>query len=196
MKPATTEMSNRSLPAAARHESTPTIAALFLQLAPSVHRYVAVRVRSDLSAADDIMQQLWLEVRGAELSQISDPEPWLRGVARNLVRRYWRSRGREATPRPMTDPKVAAEVAGLLDRQQIPPELLERSDVREQVLLALTLLSAVDQELVIRAHFRAQSQTAIAAELGLTPRAVEGRLYRARSALRELLAHMDPDEAS
>ncbi|MFN0135380.1 MAG: RNA polymerase sigma factor [Phycisphaerae bacterium] len=173
--------------------------AVFQAAARGLYRYVVVRLDHDHAAADDLMQQLWLEISrdaGSGISAAGDAEAWMRGVARNLVRRYWRTLTRPGRGRPMADAAIAAELAEVLDREELPSEFLQRSETREQILLALTLLPADDQDLLIRTHFRGERQDDIARELNITVRAVEGRLYRARRAMRDLLSHLDPNEAS
>ena len=174
-----------------------TLSEQFQQVAPTLFRYTAVRLVGDESAADDLMQQLWLEAsRDIRASQADDSEAWLRGVARNLIRRWWREQARPGRERPTADPRLATQLAEVLDQRELPAAELEREEVRTQLLLALTMLPADDQELLIRAHFRGESHEQIARERNMTTRAVEGRLYRARAAMRELLTHLDPNEAS
>ncbi|MDX2200434.1 MAG: sigma-70 family RNA polymerase sigma factor [Phycisphaerae bacterium] len=172
-----------------------TLLAEFQRLAGALHRFVAVRVRDDRAAADDLMQQLWLEAdRGVGRMRIEDHEAWLRGIARNVLRRYWRENARAARTRPLADAALAAELAAAIDEREIAPQLLEQEEVRDQVRLALTLLAADEQDLIIRAHFRAQTHEQIAGELRISARAVEGRLYRARRMLKERLAHLNVHE--
>ena len=52
---------------------------------------------------------------------------------------------------------------------------------------ALDKLSARDRALFYRKYYYLQSTARIAAEPGLTPRAVEGRLYRIRKGLQNKL---------
>lgn len=167
------------------------LAERFAAVSRGLYRYTVVRLGGDAALADDIMQQVWLEIsRNDGGCGVDDWESWLRGVARNLIRQHWRRLQRRAAVLPMADPAVAAELSRLLDREELPDAMLERRDVRDQLLLALTELGADDQELVIRYHFHGQSHQEIAQALQMTPRAVEGRLYRARRGLRDRLAHL------
>ena len=61
----------------------------------------------------------------------------------------------------------------------------------DQLLLAITELTSEEQELIVGHYFHGRSHDELAAECGLSPRAIEGRLYRARRALREKLWHLD-----
>lgn len=57
----------------------------------------------------------------------------------------------------------------------------------EALRLALERLSRGDRLLFYRKYYYLQSTAQIASELGMTPRSVEGRLYRLKKALREML---------
>ena len=55
----------------------------------------------------------------------------------------------------------------------------------------MTDLSSAEQELIVAHYFQEESQANLAARLGISVRAVEGRLYRARRALREKLRNLE-----
>ena len=156
----------------------------------SIYRYIVVRV-GDAHLADDLMQQLWLHARNSEASVPQDElEFWLRGIAKNLVRTHWRRQARRPTSLPLADPGLAGELAGRLASEELPAESLERKEVRDQLLLAITALASEDQELIVEHYFHDRSHAELAAEHGLSLRGVEGRLYRARQDLREKLKNV------
>jgi RNA polymerase sigma-70 factor (ECF subfamily) len=151
-----------------------------------------VRLGGDRALADDVMQQVWIAAsQSCTRDEVQDWEAWLRGIARNLCRQHWRRSACRPPGVPLADPAVAAQVAELLDRAPLPQELLARREVQDQILLALTLLPAADQALIIRHHFRGESQARIAEDTQTTVRAIEGRLYRARRALRSCLTQLE-----
>ena len=153
----------------------------------SIYRYIAVRV-GDAHLADDLMQQLWLQARASGAGvPAHELEFWLRGIAKNLVRTHWRRQARRPASLPLANPVLAGGLAERLANEELPPETLERKEVRDQLLLAITELDSADQELVVGHYFHERSHAELAAEHGLSPRGVEGRLYRARQALREKL---------
>jgi RNA polymerase sigma-70 factor (ECF subfamily) len=156
----------------------------------SIYRYVVVRV-GDAHLADDLMQQLWLQARTSSAGVPShELEFWLRGVAKNLVRTHWRRQARRPANLPLADPQLAGELAERIAREELPPTTLEHREVRDQLLLAITELDSPDQELIVGHYFHDRSHAELAAEHGLTVRGVEGRLYRARQALREKLTNL------
>lgn len=66
-------------------------------------------------------------------------------------------------------------------------EAAERSSTKEAVASAVNGLGQPDQEIFVRRYYWGESHKQIAQALGLTERAVEGKLYRGRSKLKELL---------
>ena len=68
-----------------------------------------------------------------------------------------------------------------------PEELVLRQERRERLKNALAALRDSDRRLFYRKYYYLQSTAQIAAELGLSQRAVEGRLYRVRARLQKLL---------
>lgn len=68
-----------------------------------------------------------------------------------------------------------------------PEEQLLRRERQAALRQALARLSAQEEQIFYRKYYYLQPTAQIAAELGLTERAVEGRLYRIRARLREML---------
>lgn len=161
----------------------------------ALYRYIAVRV-GDAHLADDFMQQLWIQTRrGATHVPPDQLEYWMRVVARNLIRSYWRQQVRRPTHIPVHDPRLSAQLAERLVSQEIPGDTLERTEVQQQLLLAITQLGSDEQDLIVAFYFDGESQADIARRLDVSERAVEGRLYRVRLALREKLAGTDGDDS-
>lgn len=155
------------------------------------HRFFAVRLGNDPHTADDLMQQLWLAAnRNGRHVPAAECEFWLRGVARNLLATHWRRHARPVVA-PVADPALAAELADSLDAAPLPSALVEKREIRDQLLLALTELSAAEHELIVAHYWGNVGFAEIGRRLGLSVRAVEGRMYRARTALRERLRALE-----
>ncbi len=183
------------------------IGAVFDACAGALYRYFAVRLGGDRHAADDLMQQLWLQAQrlapagtpegdGSVSASAATPreilEYRLRRIATNLVRTHWRRAGRRPAHVPLPEPALAAELASRLVTEELPETLLSRSEVHAQLLLALTELPADQQELLVEYYFHGRSHADLARQYATSDRAVEGRLYRARNALREKLQDLEP----
>jgi RNA polymerase sigma-70 factor (ECF subfamily) len=80
------------------------------------------------------------------------------------------------------------------NRAALPPhpessmeQLLEQSERREELRLALATLPELDRYLIYQRYFKFASTEELAAKTGLTRHAVDTRLWRARKSLRETL---------
>lgn len=151
-----------------------------------LYRFILVRVGFDESVAEDVLQQTAeAALRLDESSEIESIEGWLRGVARNQVRRYWRDvsrRGGESL-----DSEAGRRVLAMLDAGCPREALLERETLMT-MLTAISALSADEQHLLYAVYRHGRSQAEIAEEMGCTPKGVEMKLYRMRARLREALA--------
>lgn len=102
---------------------------------------------------------------------------WLTAIARNTALNHAR------TPRD-----TAGEIAeDTPSPEPTPEEVILRRERQAQVNKALGQLSDRDRALFYRKYYYLQSTAQIAAELGMTERAVEGKLYRLKKRLREQL---------
>ena len=72
----------------------------------------------------------------------------------------------------------------MASKERSPEEEVLRKEKIERLHKAIAKLSKKEKQLVYRKYFYLQSAEQIAAELGLTERAVEGRLYRIKKRLR------------
>jgi RNA polymerase sigma-70 factor (ECF subfamily) len=163
--------------------------------AQGLWRFLLVRVGRDENLAEELMQELCLQAARTytKAGEAKHIDAWLFGVARNVLRRHWRTITRRRRNLPEVRADVGVELANLFDAEPLPSAYIERREVREQVLLAVSSLATEDQNLILLHYFDGRSQADIASDLGVSPRAVEGRLYRARVALRERLRHLEDE---
>lgn len=102
---------------------------------------------------------------------------WLTAVTRNAALNWARSRS--GSTDELTGDLVSPELT--------PEEALLRRERLEELRRELNALSYRDRTLLYRKYYYMQSTEQIARELGLTPRGVEGRLYRLKKTLRKRL---------
>ncbi len=146
----------------------------------------------DAPLADDVMQQVWVAALRTGKSVPEDEiEFWLRGVARNILAAHRRRLANRPKQLPLADRARASELAKALESSPLPPELVDQKETKDQLLLALTQLPSDAQELIAGRYFRGWTVERLAGTLGLSLRAAEGRLYRARQALKQALAHLE-----
>jgi len=163
--------------------------AAFDAAAGGLYRFVCVRVGGDGHLTDDLMQQLWLEASGSESRprDVAELEPWLFGIARNLVRNHWRRVGSRPAHLPLPDPEVARELAEKLTTGPLTEEDQDRGDLMHQLALAITELPAGQQALFVGHYCEGKTFEQLAEQADTSVRSVEGRLYRIRRRLRERL---------
>lgn len=132
--------------------------------------------------AQDALVEAWLgreRLRG-ELADASAAGPWLRGIARNLWRARQRQRRREA-PREPGAALELADTGGSIATSGHDQERLER--LRAELARLPEAL-----RVVLYMHYLEETGVReVAGLLGVTPKAVESRLYQARRELRRRL---------
>ena len=145
-----------------------------------MYGYVSRNCGGDRTLAEDVTQETWLRaVREWRRKGLPDqPIAWLTTVARNVLVSYFRRK------RPASlDAVAAGEVLAALDEGRAA----ESSARTAVVCHALARLPAAEVQLLEAFHFEDRRMSQIAETLGLSERAVEGRLRRARQKLRREL---------
>lgn len=145
---------------------------------PGIFRHLLAETRGDHDLASEALQQTYLRI--ARHARPVDAAPmfasWLRVVTRTALhdcrrrrRTFWDLlRNRDAAP---PEPSDAADDSALVTALDA----------------ALAQLSASDRALLEQKYFAGRDVRTLAAQLDLSPKAVESRLTRARAALRRLL---------
>jgi len=154
----------------------------------ALYRYILVRVGFDEGLAEDVLQQTAeaaLRTDERVLAGIESVEAWLRGVARNHVRRHWRDASRRNGE--SLESVAGTDVLAFID-EGCPRRALEGREATGALLRAIAELSGEEQVLLFAFYRHGRSQAEIADELGCTSKGVEMRLYRMRARLREALA--------
>jgi RNA polymerase sigma-70 factor (ECF subfamily) len=148
----------------------------------SLYAYVARRCGSDRGLAEDVTQETWLRaVRAWRNGDAPDrPLAWLKTVARNLILNYYR----RAPMVSMESLSPDWESRYLTDAQSGEAQR-EASDALNW---GLARLRPAQAELLETFYLDGRSVRDIAKEKGLSEKAVEGRLSRARKKLRKKMA--------
>lgn len=156
----------------------------------------------DWRAAEELAQDTFAEAWLGRARFRGDPDDagavgaWLRGIAFHLHAAVRRRAGRG--PRLVGDETLAAQGGGVATAQEAPEVLGEREERerRRRLLVAAFGRLSAPHQTVLRMHYLEETGTrAVAALLGITPKAVEMRLYQARKALRAQLEHVAPEDA-
>jgi len=141
-------------------------------------RYIIAPILTDEREREECLNDVCMLVW--EKHEQYDPEKggfkgWISAITRNTALN--RARKNSAHDHEELDPTVPDTKAG-------PEEQLLRRERIEQLRSALSQLGHEEKNIFYRKYYYLQSTRQIAAELGLSERAVEGRLYRIKNKLR------------
>lgn len=154
--------------------------ALLLHYGPLM-RYIIAPILQNPQDREDCLSEVSMRV-WEKIGQFDGKKgsfhAWLTAITRNTALNHARRASgssaeelSESTPSP--DPT--------------PEETLLKKERQEALKTALSRLSYKDRLLFYRKYYYRQSTAQIAAELGMTERAVEGKLYRVKKQLRKSL---------
>ena len=148
-----------------------------------LYRYVSRNCGGDRTLAEDVTQETWLRAvrEWRKKGPPDQPIAWLTTVARNILVSYFRRK----KPAPL-DSVSAGEVLAALENGRAT----DSSEITAVVCHALTRIPAAEAQILEAFHFEDRRMSQIAQTLGLSERAVEGRLRRARQRLRRELESM------
>jgi RNA polymerase sigma-70 factor (ECF subfamily) len=142
-------------------------------------------------AVDEVMQEVSLAAvrQRSPLSDRSKLAPWLYRLAVTQSLLYRRKQGRR---RKLTENYARHSRANAEDRHQSDPlGWLLAKERREQIRTALAQLPQRDAEILLLKYTEDWSYQQLADHLGITQSAVQSRLHRARSRLRDQLAALE-----
>lgn len=155
------------------------ILAVYRDTIDRLYRYVSRNCGGDRTLAEDVTQETWLRAvrEWRKKGPPGEPMAWLTTVARNLLVSYFRRH------RPAQLDVSAADLLAALDDGRAK----ESTQLSAVVCHALTRIPSAQAQLLEAFHFEDRRMSQIAETLGLSERAVEGRLRRARQSLRREL---------
>lgn len=153
---------------------------LYREQASPLYRAVSLRVGGDRSLAEDVVQETFLRavVDWRRQGIPARPAAWLHTVAMNLLRNHSRR------PLPVE----------LLPDEAPAPHREDRGNdfALESLGAGLARLPPAQAQLLTERHVDGKTLAQMASDHGVTERAIEGRLHRARNALRALVAPTNP----
>ncbi len=161
------------------------ITAIYRDTVAALYGFVSRRCGGERQLAEDITQETWLravrEWRRTGLPAV--PLAWLTTVARNLLLNQLRTR----VPLPI-DAVPPQQILDALERDAVGDSTV----IAVAVTDALTRLPPDEAQLLEAFHFERLRVSRLAEVMGITERAVEGRLRRARERLRRELEPILP----
>jgi RNA polymerase sigma-70 factor (ECF subfamily) len=163
-------------------ESVSDMVATYRDTIQPLYEFVSRRAGSSRQLAEDITQETYLRavVQWQNRRTPDKPLAWLQTVARNLLlNHYRRKRPKSLDALQFKDVLETAPVGG--------------PDAAAVVYWGLARVGRRPRRLLEAFYIEGKPVRKIAAELGVSERAVEGRLRRARQALKNVLKPMIAD---
>lgn len=155
--------------------------AVFMASRPMLLRFIRARL-GDAHEAEDLLQDLWLKLKGLETGPIADPGAYLFRMADNLVVDRCRSRRRRSHREEVWTDVQAGPVREADQAPSAERTLIARERLR---LVQQALAELPERTATAFRMFRIEGvpQKKIAAEFGITVSAVEKHLQKAYRAV-------------
>ena len=154
--------------------------ALLLHYGPLM-RYIIAPILQNPQDREDCLSEVSMRV-WEKIGQFDGEKgsfhAWLTAITRNTALNHAR-RASGSSAEELSESTPSPELS--------PEEALLKKERQEALKTALSRLSYKDRLLFYRKYYDRQSTAQIAAELGMTERAVEGKLYRVKKQLRKSL---------
>lgn len=154
--------------------------ALLLHYGPLM-RYIIAPILQNPQDREDCLSEVSMRV-WEKIGQFDGDKgsfhAWLTAITRNTALNHAR-RASGSSAEELSESTPSPELS--------PEEALLKKERQEALKTALSRLSYKDRLLFYRKYYYRQSTAQIAAELGMTERAVEGKLYRVKKQLRKSL---------
>ena len=157
------------------------IDALLLHYGPLMRYIIAPILKNPQDQEDcllEVTMRVWERIEQFKQERGSW-SAWLTAVTRNTALNYARNISRHNNVEEISENMPSSELT--------PEEVMIRQERQAAVNHALHQLSPRDRMLFYRKYYYLQSTAQIASELGMTERAVEGKLYRLKKRLRKML---------
>ena len=154
--------------------------ALLLHYGPLM-RYIIAPILQNPQDREDCLSEVSMRV-WEKIGQFDGEKgsfrAWLTAITRNTALNHAR-KASGSSAEELSESTPSPELS--------PEETLLKKERQEALKTALNRLSYKDRLLFYRKYYYRQSTAQIAAELGMTERAVEGKLYRLKKQLRKSL---------
>lgn len=159
----------------ARSASETEVRRIYRETLDDLYAVVSRRCDGDRDLAEDVVQETWLRaVKAWRADGVPErPMAWLTTVASRILSNHFRRRAADR----IDDGENAIPAADPSDEH----DALERRSLVERAIARLPVLQT---RLIEAFHFDRRPVAEIASSLGVSERAIEGRLRRARQNLR------------
>src|SRR5262249_45785709 len=178
---------------AARAGDKEAIARFYDAHVDGLYTFIYYRVGRDTSLAEDVVQETFaiaMSRRAEYDASRGSVAPWLTVLSRNVIRDHLKAHRRSdelATAWDRIDATLAQTFAAMAERP-LPGEVLERTETRDLVHMAVANLPEQYRTALTRKYVDGESLETLAGELGISIDATKSLLARARRAFRDTFA--------
>jgi RNA polymerase sigma-70 factor (ECF subfamily) len=164
---------------------------LYSRFGQNVLKFVLKRNGGDLEAAEEILQDTFVAAFKSfhTFRHKSSYFTWLCKIALNKLADYYREQVHATSKIVVPSLK---QLNSLLDPSLSLEEKLSLDELRQSVNACLDLLPPEHRRLLHLKYYQQLSGKELCVKLQLTPRQLEGRLYRARHALAKVVSSLYP----
>ena len=154
----------------------PDVETIWLEFHPRLRQFVISRI-SDESAADDILQNVFLKIH-AHIERLKDParvEGWIYRITRNAIIDHYRTR------------KIEAEIPQHISISDKMPEKIDCKTGYTSIKAIIETLSHPYAEALFLTEFEGLTQKELAQKLNIGVSGAKSRVQRARRMLKAKL---------
>lgn len=170
----------------------PTFVILYKKFTFPLMKFLVKRMGGDQDATEEVFSQTIIAAwQGFHTFQHKSKFfTWLCRIALNKMADYYRQQVHE---RSVLVAPTLETLANLRDRDLLPDEKLVLVELRASVRECLELLPAEKRQLLYLRFWKDLSIKKIAELTGSSERAIEGKIYRAKLALKNILSARHPE---
>lgn len=167
------------------------ISSLYSQLGRRILKVVLKRNGGDLVAAEEVLQNTFVAILKSfhTFHHKSSYFTWACKIALNKLSDYYRD---QVNSRSGVVVPLFTQLNQILDPATSPEEQLAIRELRDHLNNCLNLLPAEYRQLLQFKYYQQLSSSEICLRLDLSPRSLEGKLYRARHKLAAVVARLYP----
>jgi RNA polymerase sigma-70 factor, ECF subfamily len=171
--------------------SRQTITGLYKQLSRPILRFILKRNGGDLEAAQQVVQDTFVAALTSfhTFHKKSTYFTWLCKIALNKMADYYRD---QVNRKSKFFVPTARQFDQLLSPELAPDEELAIAELQIALTRCLNLLPPEYRRLLHLKYYEQLSSREISLQLNLSPRKLEGRLYRARKSLATVVSRLYP----
>ena len=164
---------------------------IYKKLALPLTKFIVKRAGGDQNTVEEVLSRTWIAAwKGWDtFENKSSYFTWLCRISLNKIADYYRE---EIHRNSLFVAPILEELAHYDSRQMSPEEWYVLNELCNSVKACVKLLPTDKQRLLFLRYWKGLAIKQIASEFGTSERSVEGKIYRAKQLLKEILSVENP----